>query len=153
MNKHTDGSKRERQRQIRQLVGGATVPSQEELRRLLVQRGVRVTQATLSRDLRELGLVKTPAGYALPSAIGSPEPALPSLDHLLREFVHEVREAQNLLVLKTSVGSAQPIGIVLDQQQWPEIVGTVAGDDTVLVITADRKACRAVAARLREKRA
>jgi len=153
MNKHTDASKRERQRQIVALIGGAAVPSQEGLRRLLVQRGVRVTQATLSRDLRELGLVKTPTGYALPSAIGSPEPTLPSLDHLLREFVHEVREAQNLLVLKTSVGSAQPIGIVLDQQQWSEIVGTVAGDDTVLVITADRKACRAVAARLREKRA
>jgi transcriptional regulator of arginine metabolism len=153
MNKHTDGSKRERQRQILALVGGGTVPSQEELRRRLGQRGVRVTQATLSRDLRELGLVKTPTGYALPSAIGSPEPALPSLDHLLREFVHDIREAQNLLVLKTSVGSAQPIGLALDQLNWPEIVGTVAGDDTVLVITADRKSCRAVALRLREKRA
>jgi len=153
MNKHTDASKRGRQRKILNLIGGATVANQEELRRLLVQRGVRVTQATLSRDLHELGLVKTPTGYALPSAIGSPEPALPSLDHLLREFVLDIREAQNLLVLKTSVGSAQPIGLVLDQQQWSEIVGTVAGDDTVLVITVDRKACRAVAARLREKKA
>ena len=153
MNKNTEASKRERQRRILQLVGGASVPSQEQLRRLLVQRGVRVTQATLSRDLRELRLVKTPAGYALPSAIGSPEPTLPSLDHLLREFVLDIREAQNLVVLKTSVGSAQPIGIALDQQQWSEIVGTVAGDDTVLVIAADRKACRAVATRLREKHA
>lgn len=153
LNKHTEGDKRGRQRQILNLVGAEPVPSQEQLRRRLARRGVHTTQATLSRDLKELGLVKTPAGYALPSAIGAPEAALPSLSHLLKEFVLDVRQAQNLLILKTTSGSAQQIGFALDTHPWTEIVGTVAGDDTVLVVTGNRKACRAVAGRLRELKA
>ena len=150
MNKNSDASKRQRQRQILQLVGQETVPNQEELRRRLARRGLRATQATLSRDLKELGLVKTPAGYTLPAAIGASEPTLPPLRHLLREFVLELRDAGNLLVLKTPPGSADIVGEALDVRKWSELVGTVAGDNTLLVITPSRKACRQLSARLRE---
>jgi len=150
LNKNSDASKRTRQRQILQLVGKETVPNQEQLRLRLARRGVRATQATLSRDLKELGLVKTPTGYILPAAIGAAEPTLPPLRHLLKEFVLELRDAGNLLVLKTPPGSADIVGEALDGQQWTELVGTVAGDNTLLVITPSRKACRQVAARLRE---
>ena len=151
MNKNSDASKRQRQRQILQLIGQETVPNQEQLRRRLARRGVRATQATLSRDLKELGLVKTSTGYTLPAAIGAPEPtSLPPLAHLLKEFVLEIRDAGNLLVLKTPPGSADIVGEALDGQQWAELVGTVAGDNTLLVITPSRKACRQLTTRLRE---
>jgi transcriptional regulator of arginine metabolism len=143
-------SKRLRQQQILEVVTVQSVQNQDRLRRLLAHRGLRVTQATLSRDLKEMGLVKTSQGYALPAAVGPSAPPLPSLHHLLKEFVTEVREAQNLLVLKTNVGSAQPVALALDAEQWPEIVGTVAGDDTILIIAPHRKAARGVAARIQE---
>lgn len=142
-------SKHIRQQHILEVVAGESVLSQEQLRRRLTHRGVRVTQATLSRDLKELGLVKTPQGYILPAAAGTPSPPLPPLGHLLKEFVLDVREAQNLLVLKTNAGSAQPVAAALDSQQWPELVGTVAGDDTILIITTTRPAAHAVADRIR----
>jgi transcriptional regulator of arginine metabolism len=143
-------SKRLRQRHILELVSSHPLANQEMLRRQLAHRGLRVTQATLSRDLKELGLVKTPNGYTLPSAVGAAAPPLPTLPHLLREFVSDVREAQSLLVLKTSPGSAQPVAAALDSQQWPELAGTVAGDDTILLIPYHRKASQALARRLRE---
>ena len=142
-------SKPLRQRRILERVGEEPIANQEQLRRRLAQLGIRVTQATLSRDLKELGLVKTPHGYALPTA----EPAAlppPPLSHLLQEFVREIRQAMNLLVLKTGPGSAQSVAAALDSQQWSEVVGTVAGDDTILIITPTRKACQEVGARLRE---
>lgn len=136
---------------ILELVGRESLLKQEHLRRRLAQLGIHVTQATLSRDLKELGMLKTPHGYALPPAAAEPG-ALPphSLPHLLREFVRDVRPALNLLVLKTGPGSAQPVAAALDSQQWSEVVGTVAGDDTILIITPTRKACRDVGARIRE---
>lgn len=143
-------SKRLRQQQILEVVTEQSVLNQEQLRRQLVHRGLRVTQATLSRDLKEMGLVKTPQGYTPPMAAGPSAPPLPPLHHLLKEFVTEIREAQNLLVLKTNVGSAQPVALALDGEQWPGIVGTVAGDDTILIIAANRKAAQGVAARVRE---
>ena len=143
-------SKRLRQQQILEVVTEQSVLNQEQLRRQLVHRGLRVTQATLSRDLKEMGLVKTPQGYSTAAAAGPSAPPLPPLHHLLKEFVTEVREAQNLLVLKTNVGSAQPVALALDGEQWPGIVGTVAGDDTILIIAATRKAAQGVAARVRE---
>jgi len=143
-------SKRLRQQQILEVVTEHSVLNQEHLRRQLVHRGLRVTQATLSRDLKEMGLIKTPQGYSPPAAVGPSAPPLPPLHHLLKEFVTEVREAQNLLVLKTNVGSAQPVALALDGEQWPGIVGTVAGDDTILIIAATRKAAQGVASRVRE---
>ena len=143
-------SKPLRHQKILDVVTVHLVLNQEALRRQLAHRGLRVTQATLSRDLKELGLVKTPQGYSLSSAVGANSPPLPPLNHLLKEFVTEIREAQNLLVLKTNVGSAQPVALALDTEQWSGIVGTVAGDDTILVISPTRKAALSVAQRIRE---
>ena len=143
-------SKPIRQQQILEVVTQRPVLNQEALRRQLAHRGLRVTQATLSRDLKELGLVKTGQGYALPSAVAAGALPRPPLEHLLKEFVTEIREAQNLLVLRTNVGSAQPVALGLDAAQWPGIVGTVAGDDTILVISPTRKAAQSVAQRIRE---
>src|SRR4051794_101612 len=140
-----------RQRTILELVSKAPAESQDVLRRNLVRNGFRVTQATLSRDIAELGLVKTADGYSIPL---EDEPAnarvLPSLERLLREFVLDVRPASNLLVLKTAPGAAQPVAAALDAEGWPQVLGTIAGDDTILVIMPSASACRRVAERIRE---
>jgi transcriptional regulator of arginine metabolism len=81
---------------------------------------------------------------------GTEAPHLPSLAHLLREFVIDVREAQNLLVVKTTAGSAQPVAAALDGEEWPESVGTIAGDDTILIVCPDKKAATRLAARTQE---
>ena len=109
-----------------------------------------VTQATLSRDIRELGMIKTPVGYALPTNGHGMEAILPSAGRLIREFVLEVREAQNLLVVKTSVGSAQPVAAALDVEGWIEMVGSLAGDDTILIVCATKKSAGKLAVRIRE---
>jgi transcriptional regulator of arginine metabolism len=142
-------SKLSRHNRITELIGAEPIYTQEELRRRLTQGGIHVNQATLSRDLRELGLVKTVNGYALP-ATEEGGPPMPALEHLLREFVVDVREAENLLVLKTTPGSAQPVAAALDSSDWPELVGTLAGDDTILIITASKPICQKVANRVRE---
>ena len=141
-------SKLRRHSVIRDLVAQGSVGSQEELRRLLARRGHAVTQATLSRDIHELGLVKTPEGYA-PAAEGHADPRLPSLERLMREFVFDALAAQNLVVLRTSAGSAQPVAAALDAEQWEELVGTVGGDDTVLIIAPDAKSATRLVTRLR----
>ena len=105
-------------------------------------------QATLSRDIRELGLVKTYDGYMPGNGVGASEPVLPSVARLVREFVLEVRLAQNLLVLKTSIGSAQPVAAAMDAEDWPEVVGTLGGDDTILVISQDNKTAQQLARRI-----
>jgi transcriptional regulator of arginine metabolism len=109
-----------------------------------------VGQATLSRDIHELKLLKGPEGYRRAGARGAAESVLPSVMHLARQFVVEIRPAQNLLVVKTTVGSAQPVAAALDASHWPEVVGTIAGDDTVLVIAADTKKAQTLARRIRE---
>ncbi|MGH9532665.1 MAG: arginine repressor [Terriglobales bacterium] len=139
-----------RQKAILDLVRSHPVASQEELRHALRRRGSRVTQATLSRDIHELKLVKTEAGYAAVSGEPPPDPGLPPVERLVREFVAEVRPAQNLLVLKTALGSAQPVAAAIDKEAWPEIVGTIGGDDAILIVCADRKAARQLAQRLQE---
>ena len=141
--------KRLRQGQILKLVSDGTVTSQDELRRLLVQKGVRVTQATLSRDLQELNLVKTPEGYRVLET-GGGEAAEPRLARALREFLLDVRGAQNLLVLRTPPGGAQPLAAAFDAGRLEEVVGTVAGDDTVLVVTPSRRASESLQKRMRE---
>ena len=142
-----------RHHRILELIAREPMVTQEDMVRRLTQQGLRVTQATLSRDIKELGLVKTPDGYAAPGAIAESAPPTPSLSHLLREFVVDVREAQNLLVLKTSPGSAQPVAAALDAESWPELVGTLAGDDTILVISSSTKRCRQLRKRIREQMA
>jgi transcriptional regulator of arginine metabolism len=140
-----------RQHRLLELVSREPALTQEDLVRRLAEQGLRVTQATLSRDIRDLGLVKTGAGYRLPDVAPSADGShLRSLAHLLREFVVDVREAQNLLLLKTSPGSAQPVAAALDAQRWPELLGTLAGDDTVLAVSADAQASQVLGRRIRE---
>lgn len=142
-------SKATRHRAILQLAQHGPIASQEELQRALRRQGIRVGQATLSRDIRKLGLVKSGDGYAPASRQAPAEPLLPPAARLVREFVVDVRLAQNLLVLKTSVGSAQPVAAAIDAEASPDIVGTLAGDDTILVIAPDKKSSAMLAARIR----
>ena len=148
--------KRYRQGQILKLVTGQPVANQDELRRRLFHLGMRVTQATLSRDLRDLKLVKTTEGYrtlhlAASSAPAAEEPApLPPLSRALKEFLLDIRPAQNMLVLKTPPGGAQPIAAAVDAEHWKEVAGTLAGDDTILLITTSSRARAAVQKRMEE---
>ena len=124
-----------RRGQILSLLRSDPQVTQEELRRKLARHGIQVTQATVSRDLEELGLVKTRSGYRLPESAPPPVPVQPTLQVILMEFLREVKQASNLVVLKTFPGNAHSVAAVLDAQEWPEVVGTVAGDDTVFVAT------------------
>lgn len=125
--------------QILRLVTDATISNQQELRRRLAAQKLRVTQATLSRDLQELRLVKTHEGYKPETALPEDLPGLPSLTHALAEFLLDIRPAENMLVLKTPPSGAQPLAAAVDGAKFGEIAGTVAGDDTVLIVTPDRK--------------
>jgi transcriptional regulator of arginine metabolism len=139
-----------RQRAVLEALRQGPVASQEDLQRALRKRGFKVGQATLSRDIRDLNLSKTANGYTLPQGDSTSGLALPPVQRLVREFVLDVRPAQNLLVLKTIVGSAQPVAAAIDEQEWEEMVGTIAGDDTILIICPGKDAARKVAARIEE---
>ncbi|HEU5413515.1 MAG TPA: arginine repressor [Candidatus Angelobacter sp.] len=141
-----------RQQTILELAHEAPLPNQQELCKVLARRGFQVTQATLSRDINELRLVKTPDGYILPNGDAPAEP-MPAVSRVLREFVREIRRAQNLLVIKTIPGSAQPVAVAVDSEGWEEVVGTVAGDDTILVISGNNKKARQLQTRLEGMRA
>ncbi len=139
-----------RQRAILEALRSGPIASQDDLQRALRKRGFRVGQATLSRDIRDLSLIKTAAGYALPQGEAAAALALPPVKRLAREFVLDVRPAQNLLVVKTIIGSAQPVAAALDEQEWDEVVGTIAGDDAILIVCPDRDAAKKIAARIEE---
>lgn len=143
-------SKRSRQTVILQLLERGPAASQDDLRKELAKHGFKVTQATLSRDIHELKLVKTTEGYSLAAGERAAEPVLPPVTRLVRDFVTDIRQAENLLVVKTSVGSAQPVAAALDAEAWPESVGTIAGDDTILIISRNKKAAVKIAGRLQE---
>src|ERR1700761_7993613 len=122
-----------RQAQILRIVRAKGIFTQEELARELSELGVHSTQVTLSRDIREIGLVKTPEGYrSLTSEMRGPQ-----LANVLDEYVQDIRVAKNLVVVRTSPGNASSLAIAIDREELKEVVGTVAGDDTVLVITPD----------------
>lgn len=125
--------------QILRLVTGARIGNQEELRRRLAAQKMRVTQATLSRDLQELRLVKTQEGYRPANNLPEEAAPLPPLARALGEFLLDIRPAENLLVLKTPPSGAQPLAAAVDGAKFPETAGTIAGDDTVLIITPNRK--------------
>lgn len=131
--------KLERHTAIRNLVAEKAVANQDELRRKLVRRGFDVTQATLSRDIHELRLAKGPNGYELPSNGAKGEEDEPSLREVLSGFGLRVNQALNQLVLKTTTGAAQAVAIALDRESLEQVVGTIAGDDTVLIICPDQK--------------
>jgi transcriptional regulator of arginine metabolism len=128
-----------RQGQILRLVTGERIANQEDLRRRLAAQKMRVTQATLSRDLQELRLVKTQEGYKQTAALPEEPTPLPPLARALAEFLLDIRPAENLLVLKTPPSGAQPLAAAVDASKFPEIAGTIAGDDTVLIITPNKK--------------
>lgn len=129
--------KQQRHNVIKELLVKTTIASQDELRRKLASRGFHVTQATLSRDIHELRLSKGPSGYSLPGDGGEPDESLPEIRDVMKSFGLEVRQSMNLLVLITTTGGAQPVAAGIDYEDWPEVVGTIAGDDTVLVICPD----------------
>jgi transcriptional regulator of arginine metabolism len=137
-----------RQRAVLEVLRHGPISSQEDLQKALRKRGFKVGQATLSRDIRELNLSKTAAGYAVPQSEGASSLTLPPVQRLVREFVLDVRAAQNLLVVKTIVGSAQPVAAALDGEELPQVVGTIAGDDTILIICLDKEEAKQLAARM-----
>jgi transcriptional regulator of arginine metabolism len=139
-------SKSYRHGQILKVIRSKSIHTQDELARELQQAGIAATQVTLSRDIRELRLVKTREGYGeiLPEESG------PSFATLAAEFLQDVRIAQNLVVLKTSPGHANSVAVALDSEGWPEVVGTLAGDDTILVIAPDNATAEKVRGKFME---
>lgn len=124
-----------RQGQILNVIRNKEVYTQDELARELSQVGIQTTQVTLSRDIRELGLVKTAEGYRQLQA----EAGGPDLATVANEYLLDIRVAQNLVVLRTSPGNANSLAIAVDREELDEVVGTIAGDDTILVITTDNQ--------------
>jgi transcriptional regulator of arginine metabolism len=147
----------DRHNAIRELVSSSLINSQDELRRKLRRRGFAVTQATLSRDLHELHLFKGASGYTLPNGNGNgaavaeeDDDAPPGVAELIETFGLRSQQAMNQVVIGTVMGGAQPVAAALDYEQWPEVVGTIAGDDTVLVICPDMRLAAEVQTRLRK---
>ena len=133
---------------IRHLItSGTPIPNQETLRVSLAQLGYDVNQATLSRDLRALGVVKGPDGYTMPEAPVVPrlEHSQQALSHALAEWLLEAKTAQNQLVLATPPGGAQALARAIDLAPDSSVVGTLAGDDTILVICPDARAAKQLA--------
>jgi len=143
-------AKANRQTLILELISTHDVASQEELRGLLKSRGIGATQATLSRDLRELGLVRVPgrdgARYALPERVASE--GAPSLDVLLPQLFSSIDGVGELIVLRTLPSGAQPVSEAIDAAGWREVLGTVAGENTILVICRSSQARQEVTSRI-----
>jgi transcriptional regulator of arginine metabolism len=133
-----------RQGQILKLIRSKKIYTQEELAAELKSQGIAATQVTLSRDLRDLRLVKTREGYQEMA----PEETGPGFTMLAAEFLNDVLRAQNLVVLKTSPGHANSVAVALDREGWPDVVGTIAGDDTILIIAPDNPTAEAVQEKL-----
>ena len=133
-----------RQGQILKLIRSKGISTQEELAQELKSQGIAATQVTLSRDIRDLRLVKTRDGYQEMA----PEETGPGFTMLAGEFLKDVLRAQNLVVLKTSPGHANSVAVALDNEGWPEVVGTIAGDDTILVIAPDTPTAESVQEKL-----
>ena len=150
MNQYSDGATR--RETILQLVRSRPLRSQGELRRSLRQLGFEVAQPTLSRDVRELGLAKTQHGYVAPADNVTPfvPPAARTakLDRTLRGAALSVQAAGSLVVVKTPPAAAHPVARAIDEASLPEVVGTIAGDDTVLVIARSPKLREAIASRI-----
>ena len=143
--------KARRQALILDFVDHEPLHSQEQLRRRLHRHGFDATQATISRDIKELGLVKRAGdgAYQRPGVdTTNPETALAALERAAAEFLRRVERVQQLVVIRTGVGQAQPLAIAIDRAQLPEAVGTVGGDDTILVIARDARRAATLVKRL-----
>jgi transcriptional regulator of arginine metabolism len=143
--------KQRRHRAIAELIRNNALSSQEELADRLGSLGFAVTQATVSRDLEQLGAVKVrragQLSYALPEQIG--DAAAPRLAAVFRDWVRSVEPAANLVVIKTPPGSAHLVGVALDQSELEEIVGTICGDDTIFIACRGPRDAKALSSRLR----
>ena len=138
---------------ILDVVEHEAVRSQEQLRQRLAARGFVVTQATLSRNIKELALLKRSSdGAYQPSSLEETPPptALGSLGKALTEYLINIEPVQQLVVLRTGAGQAQILGLAIDRARMPEVVGTLAGDDTILIIARDAKNALAVVNKLRD---
>jgi transcriptional regulator of arginine metabolism len=137
---------------ILEIIGASHVSSQEQLRSLLARRGVRVTQATLSRDLHELGVARVPGDdgvrYALPERVATE--AIPSLETLLPQLFSSVDGVGELVVLHTLASGAQPVSEAIDAAGWTEVLGTIAGENTILIVCRSAAARQSVILRLTE---
>ena len=133
--------KKHRQSAILELIRSRRVRSQEELRALLGEQGFQVTQATLSRDLRELRLVKIPhaEGESYYSAASETDDVSPALERLLPHLLQSADGVGHIVVVKTLAGGAQAVAEAIDLEGWPEVIGTVAGDDTILIVLREAK--------------
>lgn len=142
---------RSRERKILELLAGAPIGTQSQLVRVLRVAGLRVSQATVSRDIKRLGLVKVPAQngrarYLPPAKAAALSPdAAGRLARAFREYAMEVDEGSGLLLIKTTTGSADTVAEAIDEMRWSEVAGTVAGDNTIIVVPrrpADRAPLR-----------
>jgi transcriptional regulator of arginine metabolism len=145
--------KQVRQQQIRDLIAARPIRTQQQLAAALRERGFRATQATISRDVAELGLVKQNRDgvlvYALPSRLAEPEASEEErLRRLLHDLPVEIREAGLLLVVRTVPGSAHAVAAALDRARWGEVAGSVAGDDTLFIAFSDRSSLQRIRKRL-----
>lgn len=142
--------KSRRQREILSLIESQAFRTHGRLAEALAARGIAASQGTLSRDLRQLGVVKTAAGYAAPAEAQGEDAARAVLQQLVGQFLVRIETAQNLVILRTEPGGANALAQGLDGANLPEIIGTLAGDDTIFVATADNGAARRVRAMLEE---
>jgi transcriptional regulator of arginine metabolism len=143
--------KTQRQRTILELIEHGAVDSQEQLRRQLRARGIDATQATISRDIKELGLVKRAAdgAYQRPGdEASSPTATLHALQRAAAAYLRRVEHVEQIVVVRTGTGQAQPLALALDRAQLPEVVGTLGGDDTIVVIARDARRAAALVKRL-----
>jgi transcriptional regulator of arginine metabolism len=137
----------ERREAIMRILRGGGIRKQQDLVRLLKKEGHEVTQSSVSRDLRELGVLKASDGYVLPA-----EDATRTNGNFaaLAPFVRAIRAAGPCLtVIRTTIGAAQSVAVAIDKAQWPEVVGTLSGDDTIFIATDGARAQSALAERLR----
>ena len=144
-------SKASRQQRIRELLSREQVFNQEQLAALLAEEDISVTQATLSRDLHDLGVSKGPAGYQLPdmAAIALVPAATRELERMLPAQLLSVEAGANLVVLRTQPGHANPLALEIDRARLEEVMGTVAGDDTVFVAAKNAAQARRLLKRFR----
>ena len=143
----SDAQQLERRAAIVRILRDGRVPRQEDLVRLLKKAGFEVTQSSISRDLRDLGVLKASGRYALPPD----EVARANGDFgALTQFVRALRRAgPSITVLRTTIGAAQSVAVAIDKAQWPEVAGTISGDDTIFIATANARAQQDLISRLR----
>jgi transcriptional regulator of arginine metabolism len=144
----TDHHQSDRRDAVVRLLAGGNVHKQQDLVRLLRKEGYVATQSSISRDLREIGVSKARGRYVLPPA---DVVRANGKFNSLAQFVQQIRRAgPNMTVVKTSTGAAQSVTVAIDKAQWPEVIGTLSGDDTIFIATATARAQAGIVSRLHE---